>query len=94
MPQCYRCSRSLSDGEGKPIPFGFKILASAASAMMHGGAFLFSEFSQDYCASCRRWLSLMSLVLALLVLGIAALVLSWAAREGFVEMALKYWFGK
>lgn len=88
---CHRCKKPFSADDVRPIGRGFKILAALAFAAVHSGAFLMEEWSQNYCRSCRRRLSAVSLAVASLALILAATALRWAAEQGYLSLALGFW---
>lgn len=89
--RCHRCGRGLAVNAGRPVPLPFKILAALSMAAAHGGTFVMEELSNDYCGPCRRWLSFMAILLAMLVTGIGIGALWWAVKQGFIGTAWRFW---
>lgn len=81
---CFRCKKVLTEPP-QPMAPVFKLIASLSLAPLHGGLWAMEEFSKEYCDRCRKRLSALSVLLALLVLLIAGMVLKWVLGKGFLK---------
>lgn len=79
---CYRCKRDIPADKARPILLLFKVLASFSLAPFHVGLWMWTYLSNDFCVSCRRRLSLMSMAGALFIGALVALGFWWAIGKG------------
>lgn len=71
---CHRCKKLLSSKNERRIPVFFKFLAGLALGPVHAGMWIWEDLSQPYCAPCQIWISILTVLLASIVLGVIVLV--------------------
>jgi hypothetical protein len=83
---CHRCRRVIDEKNLRPVPLAFRILAGLALGAVHAGMWLWEDLGRAYCPRCRKWLSFLAVVLAILMLGVAAYGVWWAMKSGLFKI--------
>ena len=81
---CHRCGRAAPVDEVRPVSTFIKLLAAFSLGAVHMGTWMWTILSENYCASCRRRLSIFSVLGATAMLSLIAYGFSWMIRKGFL----------
>lgn len=81
---CFRCKVVL-ESPVKPISFVIKLIATLSLAPLHGGMWVWEEFSSPYCRRCRLKISVFAVLLGMIVFTAAMMMFRWVIKEGLLR---------